>query len=189
MYCIRSDYKHRETIQHHDDRKFTDSYQDYVYSLASQYADEKDVILDIGCGSGFKLMKYFSDHKTIGTEMNPALNYLHQTYPDRDWREPQEFFEGKVDIVICSDVIEHVAQPAKFLTLLRSIPCKFLIISTPDRNLLDVRDGFSFGPPKNPCHYREWSKQEFSHFLSRMGFHIIESQENKEESGQVHVCQ
>ena len=64
-YCIDENYISRRQNSHHDDTKFKDEYQNEVYSTARFYLDlvlGKN-ILDIGCGSGYKLLKFFKDKK------------------------------------------------------------------------------------------------------------------------------
>ena len=64
-YFIKENYTHREKVRYHDDTKKsynTDKWQKEVYLLAKQYAEYSNfnTVLDIGTGSGFKLIKYFS---------------------------------------------------------------------------------------------------------------------------------
>ena len=43
-------------------------------------------VVDIGSGSGFKLVKYLSkEFETIGIETEPAISHLRKTYPDQVW--------------------------------------------------------------------------------------------------------
>ena len=40
-------------------------------------------VIDVGCGSGWKLVNYLSkEFTTIGIETEPALSFLRRTYPD-----------------------------------------------------------------------------------------------------------
>ena len=44
----------------------------------------KLTVIDVGCGSGWKLVNYLSkEFKTIGVETEPALSFLRKTYPDQ----------------------------------------------------------------------------------------------------------
>jgi len=172
-YCIREGYKCRSSVSHFDDRGNADRWQDEVYATARRVADEMGArkILDIGTGSGFKLIKYFSDLDTVGLELEPALSYLKEEYPDRKWEEsniesPEK--HGDFDVLICSDVIEHIENPDDLMKFISGIGWRALVISTPARELLASKYGSpESGPPNNPCHYREWTTDEFVEYLSR----------------------
>jgi hypothetical protein len=70
----------------------------------------------------------------------------------------------RADLVIASDVIEHVPDPDALLQYILCIAPRSVILSTPDRNLL--RLGTHNGPPLNPTHLREWSMAELHAYLS-----------------------
>lgn len=151
-----------DDTEHHHER-----YQREVYTTALKYClPEWTTVMDIGCGSGFKLMKYFGDRNTIGVDLAPTVKWLNEQYPDRVWEEwgPALFAYHSPDIVICADCIEHVEEPDFFLDSLACMTSvKKFFISTPDRNL--VRGPLDMGPPKNPAHYREWTLKEFRQYL------------------------
>ena len=56
-------------------------------------------IVDVGCGSGWKLVNYLSkEFKTIGMETEPALSFLKQTYPDQIWIDTGKTEENLPDV-------------------------------------------------------------------------------------------
>lgn len=179
-YCIRDGYIHATSIRHFDDRVNEDRWQDEVYKIAKRMLTERDLksVLDIGTGSGFKLMKYFKDYKTTGMELEPCLSFLKDKYPDRVWlhsdfNTPQVY--GDHDLIICSDVIEHLEDPDDLMNFLSSLNWKILVLSTPDREYLgQLNSEREKGPPWNPCHYREWTKDELIEYLSKH-MNVIES--------------
>jgi methylase of polypeptide subunit release factors len=69
----------------------TDEYQKEVYMLArdilqkmSKHSDKKLTVIDVGCGSGWKLVHYLSDQfRTVGIDTEPAYSFLKKTYPDQ----------------------------------------------------------------------------------------------------------
>ena len=80
-YFIKPEYIIRENFIHYDDTGNTDGFQDDVYNYAKTLVNEYNLITigDIGCGSGYKLIKYFGDktkYKTIGLEIEPTLSFL-----------------------------------------------------------------------------------------------------------------
>jgi SAM-dependent methyltransferase len=175
MYNIEDGYKHREKVSHHDDRKFTDGWQKAVYRKAKELNDQinGNKILDIGCGSGFKLMKNFADKETYGVELEPALSFLIEKYPERVWIESDfsRKFGVRFNVIICSDVIEHIGNPDELLEFINNQQFDHLVISTPAREM--YQDEFISGPPRNPCHFREWKSEEFKEYISQF-FNVVD---------------
>lgn len=166
------DYTPRIQPLHFDDTRNEDNWQDEVYRTASLEFTRRGFrrIVDVGCGSGFKLVKYFAPGTTVGLELEPALSFVKRRYSNRDWRSAQDLSIGlrDADMVICSDVIEHLADPAELLCKLASCPAELFVISTPALEIL-VELGWSnrLGPPTNESHAREWTTVEFGRFVSR----------------------
>lgn len=167
MYEIDLNYVHRDEVAPHDDRSFTDGWQKATYATARMLCDRYQYksVLDIGCGSAYKLVKDFSDMEITGTELEPTLSYLKHTYPQHKWilSDFNKTFEREYDIVICSDVIEHIKDPDELLRFIKRIRCKIIVLSTPDRELYGKE--FMMGPPRNPCHFREWTYDELYRYL------------------------
>ena len=118
-------------------------------------------------------LKYFSDFNITGIDVSPTYEFLKQTYPDRNWLKFGDFDMESVsaDIVICSDVIEHVLDPDDLLNNIKKIKdVKYIFISTPDRNLIYSE---KFGPPYNPSHIREWTFEELEAYISKH-FDVVE---------------
>ena len=78
------------------------------------------------------------------------------------------------DVIVCSDVIEHLVDPDELLDYIKAISYKYLILSTPDRDLVyKPSDEGCNGPPANEAHVREWNYQEFDEYIS-MHFNVID---------------
>jgi 2-polyprenyl-3-methyl-5-hydroxy-6-metoxy-1,4-benzoquinol methylase len=154
-------------------------WQREVYEEAAKIAAgvpvDQQSIVDIGTGSGFKLMKYFNAFETIGLDLRPAVAKLREKYPMRKWvlAVPENIVEcvGDAAVVICADVIEHVDDPDDFLRtmLCNARPQTQFVISTPDRDLSLCS---KTGPPHNPQHVREWAFSEFRAYLESQDFHL-----------------
>jgi hypothetical protein len=177
-YCIKGGYVENIDSLHFDDVKNKDEWQDEVYMYAYNLASvgRLHTIVDVGCGSGFKLLKYFgqSTFRTIGYEVEPALSHLRDTYPTFTWLDPGTSTPSTIraDVVISSDVIEHVKSPDEYMSFLLAFGARVYIISTPERD--NARGKYSIGPPENRHHVREWSRSEFVNYISKF-LHVAES--------------
>lgn len=199
-YFIKKGYIARRHYTHFDDSSLKDEFQDEVYFAAYELTNKHHykTIGDVGCGSGYKLLKYFGALNTTGFEIQPTLNFLQTTYPHREWRISD--FSTKpagsdFDVMICSDVIEHIEDPDQLLSWINQFNFRYLVISTPDRDeLIHVwTDNFygpqsQVGPPVNIAHIREWNFEEFEKYVSQY-FNIVKHFHCKREFyGQVIIA-
>jgi 2-polyprenyl-3-methyl-5-hydroxy-6-metoxy-1,4-benzoquinol methylase len=173
-YYIDEKYIERDFETYFNDINNKDRWQNEVYFFAKKIflKNNLNTVLDYGCGSGFKLLKYFKDHKYTGIDLDETIKLINKEnfLSINDFN----FNISSYDLVICSDVIEHVIDPDIILNNIKKINCKFIIFSTPDRNLLYNKDSILFfGPPKNIAHIREWTFSEFNLYISNNGFEII----------------
>lgn len=161
-YFIPESYVIREDAPHFDDTPFQDEYQDDVYREARKLFMEHGfkTVVDYGCGSGFKLRKYFSGHQACGIEVEPTLSWLKEKYPDGYWSNDTEAPPG--ELLICADVIEHVADPDAFMARIVALKPELVIISTPACDFLGTENG----PPRNVHHVREWSVSQFGSYMA-----------------------
>jgi SAM-dependent methyltransferase len=166
-YYIHPGYHPRADNEFFDDTPLTDEWQKEVYQFAREIADLHGLrrILDVGCGSGYKLVKYFGDFDTIGVDLAPTVAFLRKKYPTRRWEicDFKSLPDFLPDLILCADLIEHLKDPGELIRYLKSFPDAHLVISTPERNLL--LQGTHNGPPRNRAHVREWSMAEFRAFM------------------------
>lgn len=160
-------------------------YQEPVYRWAQRLVRRRgiDTVLDVGTGSGVKLEKYILPvaRRTIGLDQGSGIQLARERCPQIEWidgdlmaEETWSTPDARPGLTICADVIEHVEDPVTLLDGIRRIVggSGMLIISTPDRLRYDQPD--RLGPPGNPRHVREWSRDEFELLLESCGFEIIE---------------
>jgi hypothetical protein len=168
-FNIKTGYSHAGKVIAFDDTNNKDEWQKEVYELARDISVEKNYrsIIDVGCGSAFKLLNVLGGYDTIGIEIEPTYGWLCKEYPDRHWLLFNELDPETVraDLVICSDVIEHIDNPDTLLLFLKNISFKQLLISTPERD--GVAGKGDYGPPENPAHYREWNAVEFKNYIEK----------------------
>lgn len=184
-YGLPDGYKIREKPEHWNDTRMKDEWQREVYLMAAAIMASnayRDVI-DVGCGSAYKLIKYLGKYETMGIDVPETVTWLSEQYPTREWRSSMP--DGKFDLVICADVIEHVLDPDALCQSLRSVAKKHIIISTPDR----FRAGEPpFGPSTNKSHVREWSFEEFGRYI-RTQFEVLHQvRTNEVQSTYAVIC-
>ena len=153
-----------------------------VYKAAQRIANSNGcrTILDVGCGSGHKLVRHFQSFATtlIGMDQESGIRIVRELFPEvfaiaGDFDESSFWTTAGnhcADLIICADVIEHVREPVLFLRNLGRIMSdqSILVLSSPDRDRLE--NCSNFGPPRNPRHVREWTPKEMIGLLLSNGF-------------------
>ena len=184
-YFTKPGYRSRKKpVPYNDNEEDSLTYQLDVYRYAAGQltAGSAQSVLDIGCGYGLKLKEFIlplTDQIT-GIDEAHAISYCRTHHDFGSWSvvniedasTPPSF--GTFDIIISSDVIEHLIDPDHLLNLIRkcSTDKTRIILSTPERDLRRGKD--SMGPPKNPAHIREWNQKEFAAYLSDRGVEILD---------------
>ena len=115
-----------------------EKWQPDVYRLATLIGKSVQArnVLDVGCGDGKKtvgLLNHFPEVQCFGhaprrREAAAAASPGHRVRP----REPDDLPYG-FDMVVASDVIEHLPNPDKLLHKILHSGCKIAIVSTPER--------------------------------------------------------
>ena len=190
FFSIKPGYHHATSAEQLDATLSTDEWQKEVYQLAAETAKRNNYnsIIDVGCGSGYKLVNMLAEFDTTGIEVNPTFDWLTKKYPQRKWLLFDELSPETLnaDLVICADVIEHLSNPDDLLDFIGEINFQLLIISTPERDAVAGRN--DFGPPENTAHFREWNAVEFKNYL-RQWFVVQEQQIfNTKSVTQVVIC-
>jgi hypothetical protein len=154
-------------------------FQPDVYTFAEWVAETAGItrVIDVGCGWADKLAGIHDRHPGWhyeGIDFGSNIQHCRQTHDwmvihDTDIEQPFTIF-GEGAIVICSDVIEHVADPTALVIALKESKAAAIIVSTPER---DVQYGADHvGPPQNPCHIREWNWAELASYLTEAGLTV-----------------
>ncbi len=161
---------------------FSQYYQYHVYKLARRIIKsnkEINSVVDIGCGAGIKLVKLIHPvcPNITGIDQASAINFCNNFHKKGkfiiDNIERPEVDLPKYDLIISSDVIEHLLDPDNLLNYIKNLARAqtLIIISTPDRDIL--RGANCMSSPK-PEHVREWNRREFKMYLEDRGFEILQ---------------
>lgn len=160
-------------------------YQFPVYSYLLDIVKTNNIktIMDIGCGVASKLAYVHKKLPTldfIGIDQLNAIDYCNNTYDFGTWitdnfERPSGVLKtvNTPDLIVCSDVIEHLKEPNILLQYIKDVssPETLIVLSTPDRDRLR---GTECNHCPNKHHIREWNSTELSEYINSQGFKIID---------------
>lgn len=147
------------------------------YDFARQYVKGLRV-LDAACGTGYgsAMLADAGACSVLGVDISSeAIEFARRQYGTKRNLEfiqasvfqLTRFVSGPFDLCVSFETIEHLEEPERFLSDVRSLlsPGGRLLISTPNRYIYSPlnRDGRS---SHNPFHKIEWTTEEFTHLLS-----------------------
>lgn len=141
-------------------------------------------VLDAGCGEGITLNKLiengvgdklegvdYSDLAiTLSKKINPQLNIRHGSV----YSLPYE--DNSFDLVICTEVLEHLDDPKKGLKEIIRASKKYLILTVPNepwftyQRILRGKNILHFGA--HPEHIQHWTVGKFKKFIRENGLKI-----------------
>jgi|SRR5581483_3130369 len=153
-----------------------------LMSLAKPLTPEK--ILDAGCGEGFTMEKleknrigkkiegveYSKDAIILGKNLFPTLNFKQGSAYDLPYKD------NAFDLVVCTEVLEHLDQPKKALSEVLRVSKKYVLISVPNEpffmfgNFIRGKNLFRFG--NDPGHINHWTIPSFLSYLKKNGVKI-----------------
>lgn len=149
-------------------------------------------ICEIGCGTGgilnnLKNSQIFKVNNLEGWDINPgAIEIARKKYPNinyfnKDLFETERYF----DLVICSDVFEHVENPYQFLKKL-NLKGRYFLFNIPlEMNLLSMIQGKSIlkSTYESVGHLHFYTASSANLILEVTNFQIISSSFAKDRTG------
>lgn len=138
-----------------------------------------DSILDVGCGEGFTLNRL--KEKGIGKKLEgieyseAAIELGHKTYPDITIKQGNiyqlPYEDNSFDLVLCTEVLEHLDKPQVGLKELVRVSKKYLVISVPNEpffmlaQLVRGKNWSRFG--NDIEHINHWTMFNFPRFIKK----------------------
>jgi len=134
-------------------------------------------ILDVGCGEGFTIDRLLrvNGHLPIqGLDYDwPALVQARVKHPEVPFQMGDigrlPYASGSFDLVLCLEVLEHLAEPLRALEELRRVSGGLCLISVPNEpffmmsNFLRGKNVRAWG--NDPEHLHRWTAGEFLRLL------------------------
>lgn len=134
-------------------------------------------ILDVGCGEGFTLERLRK--KKIGEKLE-GIDYLktaieigRKIHPNVTLKQGTAYAlpykDNSFDLVICSEVLEHLVYPDKALEELRRVTRKYAVLSVPNEPIFMISNflrGKNWSRWGNDIeHINHWSTGAFKKFV------------------------
>ncbi len=143
-----------------------------------------NTVLDVGCGEGFimhELTKNGIGAKIEGIEFSKeAISLGKKLFPNLKIRQGSIYnipFNNKTfDLVVCTEVLEHLDNPQKALKEILRVAKRSIIVSVPNEpffmfsNFLRGKNMLRFG--NDPGHIKHWTVLSFQDFLKKNGVKI-----------------
>ncbi len=144
-------------------------------------------ILDVGCGEGATIVKLkqakigktlegidnSEDALQIGRKIYLGINIKSGDIYNLPYKD------GSFDLLICTEVLEHLKYPRKALAELRRVSSKYVLLSVPNEpffvlaNLLRGKYLRTLG--NHPEHTNHWTNPGFKLLLRRNSLRIVTS--------------
>ena len=152
----------------------------FFQKLISQVKNlEIESVLDVGCGEGFTLNKlkenkigkahegidYSKEAILLGKKTYPNLHVLQGDIYDLKYKD------NSFDLVICSEVLEHLENPQKALRELIRVSKKYILVSVPNEPWFYLFNYTQWG--KDIGHINKWSKNKFVKFIKLESYKVI----------------
>lgn len=152
----------------------------FYKTLLSQIKNLKiESVLDAGCGEGFTLNKlrenkigkihegidYSKEAIYLGKKAYPNLHILQGNIYDLKYKD------NSFDLVICSEVLEHLEDPQKALKELSRVSKKYILLSVPNEPFFYFFNYTQWG--KDIGHINKWTFLGFKRLTQKEKLKII----------------
>jgi SAM-dependent methyltransferase len=132
-------------------------------------------VLDVGCGQGALLTEICarSRARPFGTDISAVgLRLAKQRLPQGVFSIldiTTESLDETFDLVICSEVLEHISDDVAALRMLRKMTGKYLLVTTPQGRMR------TFETSKDIGHVRNYAPGELARKMEIAGFRVVQT--------------
>ncbi len=140
---------------------------------------EVESVLDVGCGEGFTLnrlkehnigkrlegLEYSKDAISLGKQLYPDIKITQGSIYELPYKD------NSFDLVLCTEVLEHLEEPEKALKELERVSKKYLAISVPNEpffmfaQMVRGKNWSRFG--NDIEHINHWTMLGFPKFIKK----------------------
>ena len=138
---------------------------------------QPESVLDVGCGEGFTLQKLKDrgiGKKLEGIEyLDRAIEIGNKIHPDLTLKQGNiyelPYKDNAFDVVLCTEVLEHLEEPEKALKELKRVAKHYCVISVPNEpwfmlgNFLRGKNVSRWG--NDIEHIQHWTSSEMKRFV------------------------
>lgn len=135
-------------------------------------------LLDAGCGEGHLSQAFVSAWPSldiVGVDASEdAINHANTLFPDAGEFFAADIFElpfsdNSFDLVVCSQVLEHLEKPGEAVRELKRVASQNVLISVPLEPYFKFFNDISrfIGISPDPGHVQFWSKSSFPKFIRK----------------------
>lgn len=139
-------------------------------------------IHEVGCGEGFWVLRWMTDGYVVrGTDFSSEVIALARENATRAGMPADVFHtrsiydikavEDRADLIVCSEVLEHLEEPERALAVLSEVATQNIILTVPReplwRILNVVRGRYLPQWGNTPGHVQHWSKRDFLELAER----------------------
>jgi len=156
--------------------RFMENLKGYI----AQTGSKKLSVLEVGCGEGHlahEILNTFHDISYTGIDITPEIVQMATTanpgghFQTGSAYRLTEFYSSRYDVVIMSEVLEHLEYPEKALEELVKIDANAYVFSVPKEpvwrmlNMLRMQYLKNFG--NTPGHLQHWTKGSFRKMIEK----------------------
>lgn len=134
---------------------------------------EFKTVLDVGCGQGSFLAELVAEFPSItpsGTDISPsAVTLARKQVPQGEFfvlDATREHLQQRYDLVVCSEVLEHIPDDEAALRNIARMTGKYLVISTIQGRMRRLE-------PEAWGHVRNYARGELKAKVERCGFTVL----------------
>jgi len=158
-----------------------------ILQVLNRYLKNNQKILDIGSGAGtLALYCGFKINQVVGVDISTqavksanesAVQIGLNNVSFKVMKFPEEYPSEKFDLIICTEVIEHLEDDLKALKVIYKLlkPNGIAIVSTPSLNAPLYRIGLATDFDKRVGHLRRYTMESLRKLSKQAGFKIVSS--------------